>query len=206
MAAADLLQRLLAAPDPDDLWRLHPLLLDWQDPRADAARDLAESFYTYLCVVRNKLTSLQYNEFAVALSAGAAGMAAVSETLESLREAPDQLFGNVLLGSLSGALETLAAYQYVKAWGTDYLSAHEQAAWALYTALWRLSAGLRPNLDTAARAALVESLLAPVRDLDLPDSVRAAMVVRLFQLLLAIALLPLLDAPSAVQPPLVSEG
>ena len=199
MTTVDLLQRLFTAPDPDDVWKLHPLLLAWDDPRADTARDLAGNFYTYLCAVRNKLTSLHYNEFAVALSAGAAGMAVLSDAVEGLRDAPEQLLGSVLLGGLSGALETLAAYQYVRAWGPDYFSAHETAAWALYGALWDLSVGLRPDLDTGARAILIESLLAPVRDPDLPGSIRAAVVVRLFQVLLAVAMRPLLDAQAVPQ-------
>ena len=155
--------------------------------------------------MRNRLTSRHYNEFAVTLSVGAAGLAAVQEAIESLRETPEHVLGNVMLGGLSGALETLAAYQYVRAWGPDYFSAHEDAAWALYASLWRLSAALRPDLDPEPRATLVESLLAPLRDPALPNSVRAAIAVRLFQVLLAILLLPLRDAQPDVQLPLQAE-
>lgn len=189
-----LVQQLLTAPDPDVLWRLQPYLLESSAPGADQARALAGSFYRYLCLVRSKLTARQYSVLSATLAAGAVGVMAARDVLDTLRQRPEEVIAHLLAGGLAQSLEAFSTVQHVKAWGAEYLSAHDEAAWDLYAALWQISATLRPDLPLAERDALVQQVLAPLRDPDTDSALRTALIVRLYQTLLLVTLMPLLEA------------
>ena len=202
MTMHDLLQRVLREPSPDDLWRLHPHLLATDAPAAEPARELAQQFYCYLNCVRSKLTSKQYSLLAATLAAGSVGVIALQEVLHSLHADRTQAISNLLVGGLAETLEVFSTFQHVKAWETEFGSVHDEAVWHLYAALWQLSAEAQPDLSLDARQGLIDRLLAVVRDPNTGGALRAALVIRLFQVLLAIRLAPLL---SELQPENVSQ-
>ena len=192
MSAAQLLERILVAPSPDDLWALHPHLLTLEGPEAEAAREVARVFYCYLSCVSGKLTSKEHSSSAARLAAGSVGVIALHEVLESLAHDRQRAISNLLSGGLAATLETLSTFQHVKAWEREFASVHEEAVWHLYRLLWQLSGEAQPDLPFARRRALIDSLLAPVRSDQLAAGARVAVVIRLLQVLLAIRAAPLL--------------
>ncbi len=192
MAIDHLLQRILREPSPGDLWTLHPYLLALQSPEAEIARDLAGSFYNYLTEVESKLTSKQYSSLAAMLQVGAISVLAGQDVVEALMTGNPQAIGELLTGGLAAVLETVSNFQSVKAWETEFSSTHNSAVWELYAALWRISMEMQPDLPVDKRQILINKLLEPARNLDLSDGIRMAVIIRLFQLLLAIRLAPLI--------------
>jgi hypothetical protein len=89
-----------------------------------------------------------------------------------------------LVGGLSESLMILAARQYVKAWDNEMSSDINQAAWFLYREYWQLSADMQPELAREERRRLVDELLAPIYDSGISGTAKAALIGRLFQLLL----------------------
>jgi hypothetical protein len=197
MSIEKVLQRILSEPSPDDLWQLHPYLLALNSPQADAACDLARAFYSYLSCVRSKLTSKQYSLWAAALSAGSVGVIAVQDIVQAVREDRERAIRNLLAGGLVEMLEMASTFQHVKAWETEFVSVHEETVWYLYETLWRLSVETQPDLAVEKRQVLIEMLLAGARTSDVSGGARMAMIVRLFQILLAIRLVPLFSHVNA---------
>jgi len=78
----------------------------------------------------------------------------------------------------------LAALQYTKAWRTEISLVNDEALWRLYDGLWQVSRQLRPDLPAETRRDQIEALLAPVRPPEVEPSVKAAVIARLFQVLL----------------------
>ena len=193
MSAEQLLERILAAPTADDLWALHPHLLALEGTEAEAARDVVRLFYCYLSCVTGKLTSKEHSSSAAHLAAGSVGVIALHEVLESLATDRVRAIGNLLSGGLAATLETLSTFQHVKAWEREFASVHEEAVWHLYRLLWELSCEAQPDLPFARRRALIDGLLAVVRGAQLEAGARVAIVIRLFQVLLAIRVAPLLE-------------
>lgn len=193
MSAEQLLERILAAPTADDLWALHPHLLALEGREAEAARDVARLFYCYLSCVTGKLTSKEHSSSAAHLAAGSVGVIALHEVLESLAADRLRAISNLLSGGLAATLETLSTFQHVKAWEREFASVHEEAVWHLYRLLWELSREAQPDLPFARRRALIDGLLAAIRGEQLEAGARVAVVIRLFQVLLAIRVAPLLE-------------
>jgi|AMZC01.1.fsa_nt_AMZC01000440.1_15 hypothetical protein len=194
MSEQTLLERLLTAPNADDLWRLHPYLLAIDGADAVAAREVARLFYCYLSCVTGKLVSKEHSSAAAHLAAGSVGVIALQDVLEALASDRKRAIGNLLSGGLAATLETLGTFQHVKAWEREFASVHDEAVWHLYRLLWELSAETQPELSLERRHALLENLLAAARDPRQQPAARVALVVRLFQFLLAIRLAPLLPA------------
>ncbi|MCZ7540713.1 MAG: hypothetical protein M5U29_12545 [Anaerolineae bacterium] len=193
MSAVQFLERILAAPTADDLWALHPHLLALQEPEAERARDVLRLFYCYMSCVTGKLTSKEHSSSAAHLAAGSVGVIALHEVLESLAADRARAISNLLSGGLAATLETLSTFQHVKAWEREFASVHEEAVWHLYRLLWELSSEAQPDLPFDRRRALIDGLLAVIRSDQLEAGARVAVVIRLFQVLLAIRVAPLLD-------------
>ncbi len=189
-----LVLRLLTEPSPDDLWRLHPYLLALDTPESRAAREVARSFYAYLNVVQSKLSSKQYSSLAAVLAAGSVGAFSVQELIDALRTDRENALRHLLVGGIAETLEVLATMQHVKAWEVEFAFTFEEVVWTLYEQWWRLSAETQPNLLFEQRQALVESLLIPLREPSISSAVRVVMAFRLFQILLLVRLVPLLEA------------
>ncbi len=193
MSVEQLVERIFAAPTADDLWALHPYLLALEGAEAEAARDVARQFYCYLSCVTGKLTSKEHSSSAAHLAASSVGVIALHEVLEALAADRSRAISNLLSGGLAATLETLSTFQHVKAWEREFASVHEEAVWHLYRLLWELSCEAQPDLPFARRRSLIDSLLAAVRGAQLEAGARVAVVIRLFQVLLAIRVAPLLE-------------
>jgi hypothetical protein len=122
------------------------------------------------------------------------GVIAMQDVLEALASDRKRAVGNLLSGGLAATLETLGTFEHVKAWEREFASVHDETVWHLYRLLWSLSAETQPELSFERRRALLEELLTPARDPRQQPSMRVALVVRLFQFLLAIRLAELLPA------------
>ncbi|MBN1201825.1 MAG: hypothetical protein JXJ20_08220 [Anaerolineae bacterium] len=197
MPVESLLQHILSEPSPDDLWRLHPHLLALDKPGAEPARELARQFYCYLGCLHSKLTSKQYSMVAAGLAAGSVGILALQEMMRAAAEDRAHLIRDLLVGGLAETMELSSTVQHVKAWDTEFKLVHEEAIWHLYAELWQLSAETQPGLSHDKRAALIDSLLSAVRDSNTDNNLRAALIIRLFQVLLVLRLTPLLTPAQA---------
>jgi hypothetical protein len=78
----------------------------------------------------------------------------------------------------------MAARQYVRAWEGELDAVFTAASWQLYRELWRVSETLRPGLPASERSHLLEELLTPLASSNPSGAQRAALVTRLYQLLL----------------------
>ena len=103
MSLADLLQRILRQPSPDDLWALQPVLLAFDSPNAEAAREIAHRFYVYASQVESKLNSKRYSTVSARLAAGswASSPPRFSRSLLSQHRGA---LGELLAGGLAGML------------------------------------------------------------------------------------------------------
>lgn len=150
-------------------------------------------FYAYLAAVRSKLTSQQYSALAAKLAAGSVGMFSVQELIHALRSDRENALRHLLVGGLAETLEILSTIQHVKAWQAEFAYMHEELVWKLYEQWWRLATETQPDLSADQRHQLIESLLAPVRDSKMDETVRVTMAFRLFQVLLLVRIAPLLS-------------
>jgi len=114
------------------------------------------------------------------MDVGSVGLLALQDLVADREE----LFKKVFLGGLSEGLMVLAALQYTKAWRTEISLVNDEALWRLYDGLWQVSRQLRPDLPAETRRDQIEALLAPVRPPEVEPSVKAAVIARLFQVLL----------------------
>ncbi len=173
---------------PEALWALQPPLLALDTPEAQTAREVARDFYCYLSAVRSRMTSKQFSALAAGLAATSVGVLGIQNLLQASRDERQSNLQNLLTGGLAETLEVFSTFQHVHAWETEFASLHDEAAWDLYAAYWRLAAELQPDRRAAERQAHVDALLAPARRADLGGAVRAAYIIRLYEVLLAVRL------------------
>lgn len=197
MTLESLALRVLTEPSPDVLWALHPHLLALDGAAAQATRDIAHKFYAYLTCVHSKLSSRQYSALAATLAAGSVGTLSVQEVFRALQMNRASVLHHLLVGGVAQGLEILSTRQHIKAWEMEFAFMHEDVVWTLYDQWWALSVETQPDITFDERRALVDVLVAPVRDTALGSAVRVAMALRLFQLLLLIRLAPMIPAAMA---------
>lgn len=184
----DGLLALIAAPSPDTLRRLRGVLLEaGLVPDAEVWATL-DHFFQFLNELAANATSRQYSHFASLLDIGAVGSVAVQNLLSADDGEPGgpQIWKRLLAGGLSEGLMVLAARQYVKAWEGEMAAVYRAAAWNLTQHLWRISSQMRPEMPAGDRRHLLERLLAPAGDESLPGTARAALIARLYQVVLLV--------------------
>ena len=184
MPLNDTLAAVLSGPTPAALWQLRGDLLEAGLPSDSPALLILGEFYQFLNELVASSTSRQYSHFASLLDIGAVGGVALQNLLEI--DDSGEWWRRVLAGGLSEGLMVLAARQYVKAWEKEMEASYHRATWRLYDELWRLSAGLQPELPPARRRQLVEQLLVPLRLPQTSGTVKAALIGHLFQILFLI--------------------
>lgn len=198
MDLAPILQSILTKPAPADLLSLQSALLSWEEKadsplareRTTAALSLLGDFYNFLVGLESKLEAHAFAELASKMDVGAvAGVVA-----ENVLGAGKKLLERVLVGGFSEALTVLASRQYVKAYNRELEAFFQQVAWQLRAHLWRFSAARRPEMAPAERAALIDSLFAPIFKRETPGSTKPIVLGCLFQVLL-------LGAVTAMLPP-----
>jgi hypothetical protein len=185
------LSTVLTNPTPDVLWRLQGDLLSEGFPPDDPVMTILDAFHNFLNELVASATAREYSHFASMLDMGAVGGVAIQNLLESKKSG--DWWQRLLVGGLSESLMIYAARQYVKAWENEMSSDLNQAAWFLYRQYWQLSAEMQPDLDPEKRRLLIDELLAPALNPEVSGTARAALLGRLFQLLLLAGLMPETD-------------
>ncbi len=181
------LQRILSAPTASDLWQLQGDLLIAGGPAADGARQVAGRFYSYLQDLESKVASRQASRRAALLATGAVTSVGLQEWALEQGDSLQRILGS----GLAALLEIGSATQNVQAWEVETSLVHYNVAWYLYGELWAISLTNRPDLAADERRAYVERLLAPAVAAETPAAARPALLIRLFQVVLAARLLPL---------------
>jgi hypothetical protein len=183
-------EQILKNPTPEGLWAFQPTLLAIDHPSAEAARDIAGQFYTYLSTVRSKAEARNFPVLSTILAAGSSAV----NIAENLWSEGDTDLGSLLLDGLHITLSALSNYQFVRQWEPDFAAIHDNAVWNLYAAYWKLSADFQPDMEYEKRTQLLDSLFEVVRDANADSRLRLALLVRLFTWGLVARLIPLLAA------------
>jgi hypothetical protein len=180
--AAEALVLLAAMPTPASLRRLQAALLVAGVPAEEPIWPLLDDYYNFLATLAARVTSREFSHFASLLDIGAVG----GVTLQNLLLGHDEgkMWQRLLAGGLSEGLMVLASRQYVRAWEGEMAAVYAMAAWRLFRELWQVSAAMRPELDATERRRLVDEMIAPLLAGELDGGRRAALAIRLYQLLL----------------------
>ena len=190
-APADLrssLERLLADPTPDDLWRFQKALLVVGGPEAARAHEVARAFQSCLRTLESKSASRTASRWGAVL--GTAAVASVS--LPELRDRQERGLGELLERALPAVLEIGAALRSAEAWEIEAGLVYDEYGWFLYEELWDISLSVRTELTAGERRQQIDQVLDPLLDPDLPDRDRATLVVEIFRSVLAARVVPLL--------------
>lgn len=181
------LSLVLTRPATDSLWTLRADLLHLADRLSPDQRGLADlslaivgQFHHYLADLQSKMNAHEYSQLASQMDIGSVGLLA----LQDLVTDRERLFKKLFLGGLSEGLMVLATLQYAKAWKTEVTLVNDEALWWLFDGLWEVSRQLRPALPAETRRGQIENLLAPVRSAEVEPAVKAAIIARLFQVVL----------------------
>ena len=182
MSQDQMLAQIISKPDPAVLWQIRAVLLEAELSRDDRRLKILSELYEFLNKLIASSTARQYSHFASILDLGAVGGVALQNLIEKSDSA--NFSQRLLAGGLSELLMVMAARQYVKAWEEEMKSAYNTAAWYLYEEFWHLSKEMQPELKPDQRRQLVDNLLKPLRDEETSGTVKAAIIVHYYQLLL----------------------
>lgn len=189
------LETALTSPTPAALRVLRADLLEAGAAPDDPALEILGEFHAFLDGFATATSSRDLNHLASKLDIGAIG----GVVLEQLFESPDpkELAMRVLTGGISEGLMVLASRQYVRAQEGELAALFRSAAWALYNRMWQWTAETNPDLDAAERRRLVDRITEPLCDPEAPDTIKAILAGRLYQVLL----LGHLGGESVARPP-----
>ena len=183
MSLSESLATVVSAPSPDSLWTLRGDLLEsGLSPDAPVLRMIG-SFRDYLDAIQTGVSSRDYSHLASKLD-----ISAISGViLERLAEAggSSELAMGILSGALSEGLMVLATRQHVRAWEGELEAVHRRTAWMAYDELWRWSSQENPELSNTQRRALIDTLMDPAVSSNSSGLVKAVLIGRLFQLMIA---------------------
>ena len=183
MSLSESLATVVSAPSPDSLWTLRGDLLEsGLSPDAPVLRVIG-SFRDYLDAIQTGVSSRDYSHLASKLD-----ISAISGViLERLAEAggSSELAMGILSGALSEGLMVLATRQHVRAWEGELEAVHRRTAWMAYDELWRWSSQEKPELSNTQRRALIDTLMDPAVSSNSSGLVKAVVIGRLFQLMIA---------------------
>lgn len=183
------LQRILTEPTSADLWQLQGDLLAVGTEEARRARQVAGDFYAYLSDLESKITSRRHSRWGAILETASV----TSVGLQDLIDEEVDVFKRLIASGGTALLEISAAYKNVKAWEVEAALVHRDAAWALYGELWDISTTMLPELSADQRRAHLDALLGPAASPDMPAGDKAVLLVKLFQVVLAVRLTPVLS-------------
>jgi hypothetical protein len=182
MNQEQLLPLALSKPEPEMLWQLRNLMLESGLQRDDARLQIVDEFYYFVINLVASSTAREYSHFASLLDLGAVGGVALQNLFDS--QGADNFTQRIMAGALSEVLMVVAARQYVKAWEEEMKAVYLDAAWKLYEGFWHVSRISQPDLDPAQRTTLVQNLIDPLLNEELKGTVKAALIVHYYQLLL----------------------
>lgn len=182
-------ERILVDPEPADLWRLQQTLLVVGGEPATKARATARAFHACLRSLESKSASRSNSRWGAALGTAAVASVSVGDMADGRQDPLHRL----LQTGVPAMLELGAALKSEQAWEVEAGLIFDGFAWILYDELWDVSLAARPELSPSERAGQVARLLDPLLDTAVPDGNRAALVVHVFQAVLAARLAPLLE-------------
>jgi len=168
------------------------LVAGQQGQAVEQSLRLAGEFHAYLSELQSKLSAKEFNELASRLDIGAVGVVAMQTIVTGGGE---KFWERLLLGALGETLMVAASRQYIRAWDVETSLVHSRAAWVLTEALWQTSAEMQPNLAPDRRLQVIHQLLAPAYSSDVPAPDKAALLGRIFQILLLAHVARLLPIP-----------
>ncbi|MGE5235784.1 MAG: hypothetical protein ACM3O7_05515 [Acidobacteriota bacterium] len=186
MPLADALLRLLHGPTPEALWQLRGDVLEAGVPADDRVWTVIGAFRAFLDRLSTNSSSRAYSDLASKMDISALGGVVIEEAMAAADAR--ELAQRMLTGVITEGLAVLATRQHVKAWEGELSAVYRDATWFLYEELWRWAALRRPELAPGDRRRLLDGLLAPLTDPGTAGEVKAVVIGRLFQLLIADAL------------------
>ena len=183
---SDYLTAVFTAPTCAALCGLQAELLQaGQVPNAPVMQ-LLTHFFNFINTLSASMSARQYSHLATLLDIGAVGGVAIQNLIDT--EDASSLWKRLLLGGLGEGLMVLASRQYVKAFEAEIIGVMRESYWILYQSLWTLSQALQPELPPDKRRQLLDTLLNPIQDPAIDNTVKAVLIGRLYQILLAVQL------------------
>lgn len=190
------LERVLTTPTPEDVWRIQKDLLALGGETAGQARQVAGAFHGCLRNMQSKSASRSASRRGAVL--GTAAIASVS--LQEMFAAQKDPLRGLLASGVTAMLDVGAAIKGAEAWEVEASLMFYDLAWYLYGELWDISLAARPELSAEQRRACTDLLVEPVLDPDVAGAVKSALLIRLFQVVLAARIWPLLNGAEPAQP------
>lgn len=184
------LERILTAPVPEDVWRLQKDLLAAGGEAAQQARQVAGAFHSCLRNLQSKTASRSASRRGAVL--GTAAVASVG--LQDMFAAQKDPLKNLLASGVTAMLEVGSAIKSAEAWEVEASLMYHDLAWYLYGELWTVSLAAQPELSTDQRQICADLLVQPVLDPAIDDATKSALLIRLFQVVLAARMWPLLKS------------
>ncbi|MBU0490732.1 MAG: hypothetical protein KKA73_07590 [Chloroflexi bacterium] len=192
MSLSDTYQRILTDPTPADLWQLQGDLLVIGTEAARQARQVTCDFCGYLRDLASKVSSRRHSRLGAILATASV----TSVSLQELVDSQAALLERLLATGGTALLEIGSAYEHLQAWERETELVHCDVAWALYGELWDISMTMLPDLPADTRRAHLDGLLGPVVAPDTPTGVKVVLLIKLFQVVLAVRLAPVLAGES----------
>jgi hypothetical protein len=183
------LKRVLTAPTPDDLWKLQADLLELGGELAQRAREVAGAFHSCLRDLESKIKSRNASRWGAVLATAAVSSVGLQEMIAEQEDPLQRLFAS----GVTAMLEIGSATKNVQAWEVEAALMYYDLAWYLYGELWEVSQANQAELSKKARRVYLDQLLKPVLDPATPEAIKSALLIRLFQVVLAARMQPLLD-------------
>ena len=183
--------RLMIAPISADLWSLQKQLLTIGGECAESVRNVAGRFHACLRELESKMASRTASRWGAVLETASVASVGLQEALAG----QENSLRRILASSVTALLKIEAAKKNVQAWEVEASLMYYDVAWYLSGELWAVSLEGRPELAAAERHSYVDRLIAPLLDRGFPDTSKCALLIRLFQVVLAGRMLPLLADP-----------
>ena len=192
----DAIRPILSLPTPEALIALQGALLTCgrEGEAVDNALKIAGHFCDYLGELQSKIAAREYSEMASKLDIGAVGAVALENLISAEK---DDFWEKLVLGGLAEGLMVAASRQYIKGWEVETGLVHSHAAWVLTEALWHASNEMQPDFPSEQRWQVIQALLAPAYDRDVPAPEKALLLGRIFQILLITYLAQFLPGPQS---------
>lgn len=184
-----ILERILTAPTAEDVWQIQKDLLAIGGEAARQAREVAGAFHSCLRNMQSKRASRSASRQGAALGTAAIASVGLQETFAAQE---DPLKG-LLASSVTAMLDIGSALKGAQAWEVEASLLYYDIAWYLYGELWDVSLTAQPELSPDQRRASTDLLLEPLLDPHVADAIKSAVLVRLFQVVLAARMWPLLS-------------
>jgi hypothetical protein len=182
-----LLMRILTAPTPDDLWGLQMRLLAIGGAAAGKAREVAGEFHSCLRELESKVASRSASRWGAILETASV----TSVGLQEMMAEQEDPLRRILASGVTAMLEVAAAGKNVQAWEVEASLMYYDVGWYLCGEMWEISEEMRAGLSIEERERYVGQLLKPILEANVSDRVKSALMVKLFQVVLAARVWPL---------------